>query len=472
MAPSLKMQASGTLPFPWAQFISRTGISPESAAFSWKGGSQAAMVLDFNFGDVVNPSAILSGALQQIIGYATFSLPAIGGIALVGGVAPTSMALQVNTFPDESGNGGVNWTAYNGSWVMTQVGGIKWVATQGGVSVTLQPFGPPVTGLVLTFAGGPGGNVDYTAPFEVGQGLGEPIQFTLDQALPDFLPETLTVYPSTGGTAGLINRTLPLQHPMFPNLWATRITKVEYYGPGQKIGGASATLIPYMGWRQARVYVLFEALNYALLTDAQLIASWQGNEFFRYVEGPMHVGELSALQRQASSSGGFQWNNPGPGGPAGAINFGVTQLLYKARIKLVWRMIPEEALYGSSRMQGGWPRPAFAVAGCVNSDTWLNFPPGSLLGGPGVITPVPSPFPLNSFTQYPQRLFDVEFPLHYFAPPGQWNRVPWAGDGNWYEIRIPPPGQPVANGRTLYPVIKYNSALFVPYGAVPSPQVA
>ena len=70
--PNLQNQV-GRLAKPWAQFISRTGIDPGIIAMSWKGGSQAVMVIDLNFPDVVAGSTganPIEGVCQQIVGFA------------------------------------------------------------------------------------------------------------------------------------------------------------------------------------------------------------------------------------------------------------------------------------------------------------------------------------------------------------------------------------------------------------------
>ncbi len=327
--PLLLLQDDSQLTVAWAEFITRTGLSPASVTMSWNKGTQAVITIDVNFSDVNDN--LTTGVFQQILGYSVRVPPPVG--------SPTN-------------------------------------------------------------------------------------------------------------TPGTISRIPPIAHPFLPQLWATRISKCDFYGPAGKMpalrNGALYGLGPFASWRTARITILFEALDYIILNDNQLAQYGAGTEANRYVSGPYAEYNLQGLQRQAGRDTGLQWVT----GPTVGqhINFGVVQMRPIVDYVLTWRQVPEKSLFNSAGVAANVELPY----GCTNIDTFLGHPNGTLLFMKPRIEPVPSPFTLTGFTT-PQRLWDVTYRLSYLATG--WNNLPHPQGGYYYAV--------FPNGSTLYNTVTFGDYLFV-----------
>lgn len=344
--PQLRAQAGSKLTQPWADFISKTGVSPAAVSLGWKGGSQAVAVIDVNYSDLADSMqggpAQVQGLLQNIVGW----------------------AVRV----------------------------------------------PP---------------------------------------------------PAGGPTAGTIRRVLPVAHPLLLNYFAQRVSRMEFYGPnGKRLGNTPYySLNASADWRNARLYVQFESLPYVVTDDGTISRTpYNGRELGRFVEGPYYDPAVAAIQRPPLANGGFQWPPGAPlPGDSPYLQFGVTQLRGRGIIRLVWHQVPEDSLFSAGPFPGmpGIPTNCWGTnspMGKVNADTFLGIAPGLLRFEPVRLTPVPSPFPVNSNVNYPQRLWDCEYRLA-FDEDG-WQTVPNPRDNQNYQIFVQ------SGGATSY---LYKTATFASY---------
>ena len=255
------------------------------------------------------------------------------------------------------------------------------------------------------------------------------------------------------GTHGTISRTLPPNHPIYPQLWCNKVDKVEFYSPDQKFspfaGNVNSPGLNYMGWNRCRLTLHFASLDYVVLSDNELQSQFNGDESQRFVSGPYIDYNLIGVQRQPGAGQGFQWGADAPAALAGKyLTQGVTQYVATYRVKWTWRLVPEKAVMD----QFGFAANISECFGHVNSATFKGYPAGTLLMQKPALRQVPAPFPLDENFNHPQRLWDAEITADY--NPNGWNKVP-TPLGGVATIQTP-------DGKGLYPTIDFNTYLFVP----------
>jgi hypothetical protein len=387
---------------PWAEFISRTGVSPNAAYLRW-GDADASVTLQFNYDDVAT-QPLLQSVVSEVLGYAVrvptgvnLNQNVITGASNTAPIVLTTSAWTVQPSPGQTlVVSGINGnTAANGTWV---------VGASDATTVTL--LGTEGNG---TFGASPNSSVQ---------------------------------------AEGAISRVLPIRHPIWPQLWCTSIAKTTFYGPNGK-SISQVGFGPTEKWRIAQMELHFQSLDYALLTDAQLNAAYGGNEFYRYVSGPYIDYNLVGLQRQPGVGGGFTWGADAPPSLVGkSVQQGATQYLPTYDLLYTWQLVPQDSLLNDN---------SYAVNinycfGSVNSKPWMDYLPGTLLCHKPSVVPAPAPFPLNaSFLTQPQRLWVAKIRLSY--NPTGWNRIPTPA-GGYASIQLP-------DGSNLYPSIDFNEYLFV-----------
>lgn len=263
------------------------------------------------------------------------------------------------------------------------------------------------------------------------------------------------------GTSQL-HRQLPLCHPAFPWMYATKIPSVEPFAPYTAAVASTtnpeANTLPYFtGYRGARMTVQFEALDYVLMTDSTLAAApYNGNELYRYVSRHFKGAFETLLLDRGQMK--FAETPPGPV----AVGSGLAKVLQAAEPTLIWRQVPERGLFDSTLV----PQNILDCVGMVNEAEFLGYPPGTLLCLPPDFTP--SMYPVSPSywtgfpTHFPARMFDVTFRFKWFDPPrtnpdlldpntGQvcnrgHNLVPWTLNFNWFLIST----DGTLNGKRLY----------------------
>lgn len=252
---------------------------------------------------------------------------------------------------------------------------------------------------------------------------------------------------STRGGAGSLNRVLPVADPLFPWMYATKITSFKPFqfngqdSPSspddQPIGSyclPGAAIYTY-----AKVVVQFEALTYQVLSDGQTA----GDEFNRYVIKSCNPrGEAITMDK------GSYVYTMGPGSIAGGATTNkpciaaLSRILNKMDIIWNWQQIPEIGAFspGNTPQQIGIPTNQLALLGSVNGAAFEGYPAGTLLLTSIKYTPHNYAIEPDFQAIQSSRYYDVEFHVVYFSPtptwngsPGTWNMIPFQ-DGNWTPI--------------------------------------
>lgn len=162
-------------------------------------------------------------------------------------------------------------------------------------------------------------------------------------------------YPAAYTTgSGTFQRHLPMQHPEFPWLLASRVTRVQGHGPygGQPIGpnGLVESFTEFdngqrmLRYQYAALTVEFEAIDYAIKGDQEIITSTgtarRGGEWKRFVS-PKIKPQADYL---TVPGGGYLWDE-GPGKTGQQGFFGpIGRTISTADIELTWHQVPFNAL--------------------------------------------------------------------------------------------------------------------------------
>lgn len=157
-------------------------------------------------------------------------------------------------------------------------------------------------------------------------------------------------YPKrvVSGSTPLLSRVLPLAHPRYPWMYATKISNVQPYRPFTRFlpaGNSETGSLPGVeGYARARLTVLFESLDYRLLSDSSLAAYGRTNgggykEWHRYVV-PGSKASLDVLNVQ----NGVMKFAEGPGSP-NIVPTGLNRLIPKGDFTFTWKHVPEFGLF-------------------------------------------------------------------------------------------------------------------------------
>lgn len=260
-----------------------------------------------------------------------------------------------------------------------------------------------------------------------------------------------------------ITRKPPMRHPIWPWLWASKITSIKFMRPGKltpsggqydlNAGDSTATKYNETGavvneygtsfaaFKFARMTILFTTMPYDIRQDGEVSVdpTASNGEWIRFC-----VREFQpSTQVLTKPVGSLKWR-------AGPLN-GQTvpsshsQIVSKTRIKITWHQVPDDGLFDSGgSAKGGYPTNLMAPVGQVNDVPFLGRPIGTLLMESPELIPITMPCHpdilggLNTLSD-PPRAWNVVVNLLYFDPPGDGtnhghNLLPHPTDGLWYKV--------------------------------------
>ena len=240
-------------------------------------------------------------------------------------------------------------------------------------------------------------------------------------------------------TTGNLDRTLPVRHPEFDWLYASRITSVKPMKWLDKLRLPFGTISGYL---YSILTIVFTQPRWTMLPDSQIDSLYGSprQEWRRFVERrPEPSGDV--LSRPNNS---LKWaETGGVSGPAvgETINEPLGQFLPKATEILVWKRVPQVGLFSDGGT--GQPTNVYAAVGTVNNATFLGRPAGTLLLQPPRLVPlevptIPAAVGANENLGQPAIFYDVELPMLHFDPPNGGatrghNLAPFK-NGKWYKV--------------------------------------
>lgn len=250
---------------------------------------------------------------------------------------------------------------------------------------------------------------------------------------------------TTAKTRPLLHRILPMAHPRFPWLFATKITSLQGRGPVAKLPPDARKSQPitagFMEYQFWRANVLFEAPQWVVKSDAdmQSIPLAAGGEFNRYVQ-VKHKYSVEVQTRRGNNftylidnqAGAGQSQFPGQGGagPANASigDMGINLRIPKAAFIWSWKQVPETYIFkvpptfsNGVTVQPGILRPS--IDGCrgkVNQRGFAGFGPQTLLLNEVETDPEACPIDPRIWGYpdgTPARTYTVNLHVLYINPP-------------------------------------------------------
>lgn len=270
-----------------------------------------------------------------------------------------------------------------------------------------------------------------------------------------------------------LQRIIPLQHPIFPWLWATKIAQAQ---PIQFTGPTVGVADSYAAFSIMRLHILFQSLPYVVLSDRDLLdtdpfgrGQGHADESLRFVEKRSSV----SLQTLEVPQGSLKYIAK----PAGATWSTIQQRQYQRvmhrRLDWTWHKVAETYLMLTNTEK---PKNLDACVGFVNLNSWQGYNPGTLLCIPYELEPEEAPTdPVNVGLPagYPPRLWKVKLHLDYFEPPTDpgvvypgtiagygWNLLPapQLSTPYWY----PASSDGTVGGTLLYQGVDFNKIFQTP----------
>ena len=184
-------------------------------------------------------------------------------------------------------------------------------------------------------------------------------------------------------TAGVrvLNRVLPLNHPFFAWMWATRIQQVQPIGPaGMETAGAD----PFCEFELARCTIGFQSLPYTVLSDADLLAistpAGVPDESLRYVE-KLTVSQSETIEVQVGAMS-YAEMPAALATPWTVVPARKYQTVDKDVLSWTWHRVAHKYLMTTGT---DIPGNLKAARNTVNASTnigdgsWNGYPPGTLL---------------------------------------------------------------------------------------------
>ncbi len=262
---------------------------------------------------------------------------------------------------------------------------------------------------------------------------------------------------SLSGYTHVLKRVLPFQHPLWNQLWCTRIAKVHNIKFEGKEDGAVSPVTGVSSY-SVSTYSLalltcqFTRPNYPILTDDQIMVGGVPQEWLRYVDRHWtpKVQIINREGNQFTFRDGLAAGNHFPGNAGTAI----------ATVELTrcWHQLPEAAVYNSD----GFPQNLFTdsatgnvILGSVNryslaaSDVgeFFGCPAGTLRYDGPEIMPRPLQIPpvlMGLIGEDHQLQYDIVFHFTYFKGRRRsadiniqgHNCLAWAGDCFWYPAAV------------------------------------
>jgi hypothetical protein len=309
----------------------------------------------------------------------------------------------------------------------------------------------------------------------------------LPQALRDILG-TVTIDNSDSLNLKL-SRTTPVQHPIFPNFYANRVSGIRPIKIAGKFEGDSAYNPSYTTYLFAFITIVFQVPRWNNVGDSDLDGRYGTSpraEWERMVEWRTEM-NTDAIVRDGNSA--WKWADNSPGQPVSAPPFGeaypspVGQLLRHVEFTLIWKRVPKAGLFAGGG--NGLPVNLMLAAESVNVNPWPatwdasnQFPAGCLKCRAPRLIPIDNPLAtggplviidggygnLGPPVGAPSLLYDVEIPMTYFRPqtyvssvtgnPSQFqgHNLAFHKDNLWYLVKD------LATGtNTIYPSTDFNN---------------
>lgn len=261
----------------------------------------------------------------------------------------------------------------------------------------------------------------------------------------DVVPSILGYARKEAGITDMMNRVLPVAHPLAPWLYATTISSVhgvKFVGRKVTVNGVTAK------YQRAALTINFTTLPYNVVSDIDLVSRYSSDESKRFVTKiPTPAAEYISIERNF-----FQFAE----GPANAPNgrqfpLGTGRVTVKTDLSWTWYGVPDRYIFDSA----GVSTNINACLGTVNNAEIWGYPAGTLLCMPPRFTPVMmpvSPTILGLPPGNPPRAWNVELHFKYWDPPqgglsrGH-NLAMFFEDGLFYLIKAT---KQIGTGATLF----------------------
>jgi hypothetical protein len=294
-----------------------------------------------------------------------------------------------------------------------------------------------------------------------------------DENTYDFINSVLgyTVVNNVATETATLSRTLPMQHPKYQNLWASKINSLQGISYTQKENAVITGSLEYFAqYKYCNVQVEFAPLRYSVMTDDQISGE---SEAYRYVQWDATPKTYVATLQL----GQFQFADGTTGSPKGVAFPGEVNFFeVKTTLNWKWHLVPEAFVFDLVTYSPfGLPTKISAnngTAGCAGTvnayDVW-GFPQGTLLLLDPIIDRYVSGTLASVDGQDPVYMCDVTYPIIHFDPI--YYNINYRGHLTkpWFV-----PGTPVqyywvtadgtAGGGTIYRDYDF-STLFDPYSA-------
>lgn len=274
-----------------------------------------------------------------------------------------------------------------------------------------------------------------------------------------------------------LRRVLPWRHPLYAQLYCTRITQVSAVDfRGNVIPTLSPLSTVYVNYRLAILGLEFTRPLYRVLPDKDVPVSLGtdnlGNpvtfyeEWVRYTDINWSQG-YQILSREGMSFTFQQGNAVGkPAGPGSA-----GQVVAKQRYSRTWHQLPHACLFDANdrptnvfyNPSTALASPTLQVAGTVNIESFMGMAIGTALCEPADLRvhdlPVPPELMRIVGENFPVQ-WNVTFNFTEFIPgvgtgvtvQGH-NCLPWSADGRWYPAVNRTAGKTVTDATNADPIV-------------------
>jgi hypothetical protein len=248
--------------------------------------------------------------------------------------------------------------------------------------------------------------------------------------------------PQTGN----LDRQPPLAHPLWPQLYCTRVHSMKPYrfvGKAPVMAGMPGS--QYLAATPEHTYWLigctFTQPRYRVLGDSSLdlLYGQPRQEYQRYLSWNIEPAS-DVLTRDVNTFAYAEGPNQGKPFPGQ-----VAQFLAKSEVIFRWWNVPRAGVFSSGG--NGPPNNIINGLGRVNLNAFLGFPAGTLLlkGARFLEQEAPTTLAVNSgAVGTPPLSYTVELCCGYFSPPAYgsppahlgWNLVPQVGDPLWVYVTV------------------------------------
>ncbi len=236
-------------------------------------------------------------------------------------------------------------------------------------------------------------------------------------------------YARSGGAGGNIDRFLPARHPVFRDLWASRIDSITPVAI-QRPSKATFSRGEFSNWKNFKAVVRYESPPYAIKDSVSF-------EYERFTIPS--VESHSEFRQRFSGSFRFPTTAPGVWGSGASVITGGTSIqLTKTKISLKWIQVPDKGLFAPNGWdgQGAGGATATGIENCIgriNDATFMGRPRGTMLLESW--HPEPTTFAADSLIYgsipdgLPFRAWNVTLNFVYFNPEVPSGANTDSGDG-------------------------------------------